>query len=139
MEQKEIKITRNEAIILNQVLAGIKVKGMGVDARRKMIGLKLDLGRMAKTAEDFQKQTVELHKPENFKELQAIDTEAGKKEFEKLSKEIESKVYEVLNPYYEELVTIQFDGIAAEEFDILSEQNELNLSALEFLNEKLLA
>ena len=139
MEQKEIKITRNEAIILNQILAGIKVKGMGVDARRKMIGLKLDLGRMAKTAEDFQKQTVESHKPENFKELQAIDTEAGKKEFEKLSKEIESKVYEVLNPYYEELVTIHFDGIAAEEFDILSEQNELNLSALEFLNKKLLA
>ena len=139
MEKKEVKFSRNEAAVLNKVLENIKVKGMGVDARRSLIGLKVDLGRLVKSAEEFQKETIESHKPENFDELQSNQTEEGKKEFETLVKDIESKVREVLNPYFDEEVSVLYEGITAEEFDKLTEANDLTLSAFEFLNEKLLA
>ena len=139
MEKKEVKLTRNEAAVLNQILSGVKVTGMSVDARRKLIGIKIDLGRVAKASEEFQKETIESHKPENFDELQANKTEEGKKEFETLAKDIDSKVREILTPYYDEEVSISFDAITNEEFDKLSEVNDLTLSAFEFLNQKLLA
>lgn len=139
MEKKEVKMTRNEAAVLNQVLAEVKIKGMGVDARRCLVGLKLDLGRLMKSAEEFQKETIESHKPDNFDELQSSTTEEGKKEFEALAQEIDARVREILNPYYEEEVSINFCGIAQEEFDKLTDINDLTLAAFEFLNEKLLA
>ena len=139
MEKKEVKMTRNEAAVLNQVLAEVKIKGMGVDARRSLVGLKLDLGRLMKSAEEFQKETIESHKPDNFDELQSSTTEEGKKEFEELAKDIDTKVREILNPYYEEEVSVLYEGITAEEFDKLTEANDLTLSAFEFLNQKLLA
>ena len=139
MKKKEVKMTRNEAAVLNQVLAEVKIKGMGVDARRCLVGLKLDLGRLMKSAEEFQKETIESHKPDNFDELQSSTTEEGKKEFEALAKEIDAKVREILNPYYEEEVSVLYEGITAEEFDKLTEANDLTLSAFEFLNQKLLA
>lgn len=139
MEKKEVKMTRNEAAVLNQVLAEVKIKGMGVDARRCLVGLKLDLGRLIKSAEEFQKETIESHKPDNFDELQSSTTEEGRKEFELLASEIDTKVREILNPYYEEEVTINFCGITQEEFDKLTDINDMTLAAFEFLNEKLLA
>ena len=139
MEKKEVKFSRNEAAILNKVLENIKVKGMGVDARRSLIGLKVDLGRLVKSAEEFQKETIESHKPENFDELQSNQTEEGKKEFETLVKDIESKVREVLNPYFDEEVAVSFVGITQEEFDKLTDLNDMTLAAFEYLNEKLLA
>lgn len=139
MEKKEVKMTRNEAAVLNQVLAEVKIKGMGVDARRCLVGLKLDLGRLMKSAEEFQKETIESHKPDNFDELQSSTTEEGRKEFELLASEIDTKVREILNPYYEEEVTINFCGITQEEFDKLTDINDMTLAAFEFLNEKLLA
>ena len=139
MKKKEVKMTRNEAAVLNQVLAEVKIKGMGVDARRCLVCLKLDLGRLMKSAEEFQKETIESHKPDNFDELQSSTTEEGKKEFEALAKEIDTKVREILRPYYEEEVSVLYEGITAEEFDKLTEANDLTLSAFEFLNQKLLA
>jgi len=139
MEKKEVKMTRNEVAVLNQVLAEVKIKGMGVDARRCLVGLKLDLGRLMKSAEEFQKETIESHKPDNFDELQSNQTEEGKKEFETLVKDIDSKVREVLNPYFNEEVTVSFVGITQEEFDKLTDINDMTLAAFEFLNEKLLA
>ena len=139
MEKKEVKMRRNEASVLNRVLADVKIKGLGVDARRSLVGLKLDLGRLMKSAEEFQKETIESHKPDNFDELQSSTTEEGKKEFEALAIEIDARVREILNPYYEEEVSINFCGIAQEEFDKLTDINDLTLAAFEFLNEKLLA
>ena len=139
MEKKEVKFSRNEAAILNKVLENIKVKGMGVDARRSLIGLKVDLGRLVKSAEEFQKETIESHKPENFDELQSNQTEEGKKEFETLVKDIESKVSEVLNPYFDEEIAVSFVGITQDEFDKLTDLNDMTLAAFEYLNEKLLA
>ena len=139
MEKKEVKMRRNEASVLNRVLADVKIKGLGVDARRSLVGLKLDLGRLMKSAEEFQKETIESHKPDNFDELQSSTTEEGKKEFEALAIEIYARVREILNPYYEEEVAINFCGITPEEFDKLTDLNDLTLAAFEFLNSKLLA
>ena len=139
MEKKEVKMTRNEVVVLNQLLSSVKVSGMPVDAKRKLIGLKIDMGRVAKLAEEFQKETIESHKPDNFDKLQADTTEEGKKEFEELAKDIDTKVREILNPYYEEEISVLYEGITAEEFDKLTEANDLTLSAFEFLNQKLLA
>ena len=139
MEKKEVKMTRNEVVVLNQLLSSVKVSGMPVDAKRKLIGLKIDMGRVAKSAEEFQKETIESHKPDNFDELQSSTTEEGKKEFEALAIEIDARVREILNPYYEEEVSINFCGIAQEEFDKLTDINDMTLAAFEFLNEKLLA
>ena len=139
MEKKEVKMTRNEVVVLNQLLSSVKVSGMPVDAKRKLIGLKIDMGRVAKLAEEFQKETIESHKPDNFDKLQADTTEEGRKEFELLASEIDTKVREILNPYYEEEVSINFCGIAQEEFDKLTDINDLTLAAFEFLNQKLLA
>lgn len=138
MEKKEVKMTRNEATVLNQVLAGVKVTGMNVDTRRKLIGIKIDLGKLAKSGEEFQKETIDSHKPENFETLQSDKTEEGKKNFDVLSIEIDAKVREILNPYYEEEISISFDPITDEEFDKISEVNDLTLSAYEFINEKLM-
>ena len=139
MEKKEVKMTRNEVVVLNQILSSVKVSGMSVDAKRKLIGLKIDMGRVAKSAEEFQKETINSHKPDNFDKLQADTTEDGKKEFEALAKDIDTKVREILNPYYDEKVSVLYEGITAEECDKLTEANDLTLSAFEFLNEKLLA
>ena len=139
MEKKEVKMTRNEVVVLNQLLSSVKVSGMTVDAKRKLIGLKIDMGRVAKLAEEFQKETIESHKPDNFDELQSSTTEEGRKEFELLASEIDTKVREILRPYYDEEVSVLYEGITEEEFDRLTEANDLTLSAFEFINQKLLA
>ena len=55
-----------------------------------------------------------------------------------LEKEIDTKVREILRPYYDEEVSVLYEGITAEEFDRLTEANDLTLAAFEFLNEKLI-
>lgn len=139
MEKKEVKMTRNEASVLNRVLADVKIKGLGVDARRSLVGLKLDLGHLIESAEEFQRETIEFHKPDNFDSLRMDKTEVGKKLFETVVKDIDSKVREVLNPYFEEEVVVSFAGITADEFDKLTDSNDMTLATFEYLNKKLLA
>lgn len=132
-----MKMTRNEALILNQVLKDIRVSGMSVDARRKLIGLKIDLGGIAKVTDDFQSELIQAHKPSDFEKIQNDNTDEGKKAFALIASELDAKIVEVLNPYYAEDVSISYDGIKSDEFDKLTEVNDLTLAAYEFLNQKL--
>ena len=144
MEKKEIKMTRNEVFGLYRVLATIKVKrfepiiALSPDAKRVVIGYMLDLGKIVKTAEEFQKTTIEAHKPDNYDTLQASKSEAEKQEFDTLRKQFEESVGEVINPYFAEEVTVMYEGISPEEFDKLSEINDLTLGTIAYLNEKLI-
>ncbi len=137
-KKKEITMTRNEALILNQVLTNVRISGMSLSSRRNLIGLKIELGKITKAVEDFQKESIEAHKPGNFEELQSDQSEKGKKAFSALVNDLEAKVREVLNPYCEENVTISFQRITSEDFEKLTEINDLTLAAYEFLNLKLL-
>lgn len=144
MEKKEVKMTRNEVFGLYRVLATIKVKrfepatSLSPDAKRIVICYMLDLGKIVKAAEELQKTTIEALKPENFEELQKSKTEEGKKAFEELQKEYDKSVNEVISPYFAEEVTLMYEGITSEEFDKLSEINDLTLGTIVYLNEKLI-
>ena len=138
MKKKEVKLKRNEVFGLYRALLPIKVKGMEVNARRIIVGYMLDLGKIVKSTEEFQKVTIDAHKPENYEALQNSKEESDKKEFETLQKDIETSVLEIINPYFNEEVTVSSEGISSEEFDKLSELNDLTLGTIAYLNDKLI-
>lgn len=138
MEKKEVKLTRNEVFGLYRVLSPVKVKGMDVNSRRIIVGYMLDLGKIVKAAEEFQKVTVEAHKPENYETLQASKKESDKKEFEDMQKELEASANEIINPYFNEEVTLMYEGISSDELDKLADLNDFTLGTTVFLNEKLI-
>jgi len=136
--KKTIKMTRNEAIILNQVLANVMVTGMSINARKKLICLKVELGKIHRDAEEYKNKTIESHKPKNFEDIQTDGSDEGRMAFDTLLKELDARVAEIINPYSEEFVEISSEKIASDEFDKLTEVNDLTLAAYEFLNQKLL-
>jgi len=145
MEKKEVKMKRSEVFNLYRTLATIKVKkfepntiALGLDAKRIIIGYMLDLGKIVKAAEEFQKTTIDSHKPDNYDVLQSAKSEIEKQEFEVLRKRFEESLNEVINPYFGEEVTVMYEGISSEEFDKLSEINDLTLGTIAYLNEKLI-
>lgn len=129
-----IEATRFELEQLNQFTSTLKVTGLEKESKVKLIKLKIELGKIVKEIEEFRKTTVDSIKPDGFDELQQDLSEKGKKKFEKEQEELNKKFQEIMVPYYNVKIGLEFEKLTSEDYYILVGANELpELGAYEYI------
>ena len=129
-----IEATRFELEQLNQFTSTLKVTGLEKESKVKLIKLKIELGKIVKEIEEFRKTTVDSIKPDGFDELQQDLSEKGKKKFEKEQEELNKKFQEIMVPYYNVKIGLEFEKLVPDDYYVLVGENELpELGAYEYI------
>lgn len=144
-DKKVIKATRYEIESqLNNFVGSIKVNGLDKDCKLALVKFKIKLGEIVEEITEFRKKTVEgTVKPEGYDDLkQKIDdkkaTNEEKAEFEKIEAEYNKELGDVLLPYLNETIDVEFDGITEDSFWKIVENSEVEIIfGYEYLKKKL--
>ena len=129
-----INATKFELEQLNQFTSTLKVNGLEKESKIKLIKLKIELSKIVKEIDEFRKTTVDSIKPDNYDELQQDLTEKGKKKFEEVQKELNTKFQEIVVPFYNTQVSIEFEKLTPDEYFSLMADNDLpELSGYEYV------
>lgn len=124
-EKMLINATKFELEQLNQFTSTLKVNGLEKESKIKLIKLKIELSKIVKEIDEFRKTTVDSIKPDNYDELQQDLTEKGKRKFEEAQKELNTKFQEIVVPFYNTLVSIEFEKLTPDEYFSLMAENDL--------------
>lgn len=124
-EKMLINATKFELEQLNQFTSTLKVNGLEKESKIKLIKLKIELSKIVKEIDEFRKTTVDSIKPDNYDELQQDLTENGKQKFEEAQKELNTKFQEIVVPFYNTLVSIEFEKLTPDEYFSLMAENDL--------------
>lgn len=132
--EKKLTATRFEVEQqLNHFIGNLKVEGMSKEAKKAIVMLKIELGKVIKEIDEFRKTTIDsIGKPDNYEELkEAANKENATKEdkeaFEKIDREFNMKFNEVALPFFNEVITFPFDFLSKDDFMALVENNDINL------------
>lgn len=144
-EKKVLKATRYEIESqLNNFVGSIKVNGLDKDCKLALVKLKIKLGDITEEITEFRKKTVDgTAKPEKYDELkQKINdnkaTDEDKTEFGKLEAEYNKELADILLPYLNETIDVEFDGITEDDFWKIVENSEVEIIfGYEYLKKKL--
>lgn len=141
-EINEIKASRFEIEQhLNQFIGSLKVDNLRPEAKVILVKLKIELSKVMKDIEEYRKTTIDsLNKPSTIDELQnkSERTKEEQEELDKLNKEFNNKFVEVALPYFNEVVSMPFDGITEEDFNILVRNNNMDsIFGYEYIYNKL--
>lgn len=130
-------------MLINPALEGVKLNDISKEDRIKLIKLKIQLGKISKDLQDYEKTVVDSFKDDNYTNLEskANDKEAtedDKKNFEELQKEINAKINEILIEEYNKEVEIECEPIEEDTFyNAISTVDLTALGGYEYLYNKL--
>lgn len=119
---ENIKLSKFEIkVLFNPALDGMKLNDVDKEDRVKLIKLKIELGKIVRELEEFEKTLVESFKDDEYKSLEESSnkedaTEETKEEFKKLQESINKKINECAVEEYNKTVDIDFDGISEDTF-----------------------
>lgn len=119
---EKIKLSKFEIkVLFNPALDGVKLNDVDKDDRIKLIKFKIELGKIVKELEEFDKTVVESLKDDHYKELEEASnkedaTEKTKEEFKNLQESINKKINECAIEEYNKEVELDFDGISEDTF-----------------------
>lgn len=127
---------------LNQAIGSIKANGLAGEIKVKLVKLKIEFSKIIEEIQAFRKTTLDsIDKPDNYEELKA-KIESGEatieeqKEFNELP--FNKEVADILIPYLNEIVEVDFDGITEDEFWKVVENTDMELVyGYEYLMNKL--
>lgn len=144
-DKKVIKATRYEIESqLNNFVGSIKVNGLDKDCKLALVKLKIKLGEIVEEISEFRKKTVEgTIKPEGYDNLKQKviynkATNEEKAEFNKIENEYNKELGDILLPYLNETINVEFDGITEDDFWKIVENSEVDIIfGYEYLKKKL--
>lgn len=143
-EKNVIKLSKFEIkMLFNPVLDGVKLTGVSKEDRISLIKLKIELGKIAKELEEFEKVVIESFKDDNYKSLEQEAskedaTEEDKENFKKLQEEVNKKINESCIEEYNKEVCIECDPISSETFfNVISTVDLTALGGYEYIYNKL--
>lgn len=122
-----MELTNFEIKQLNVFTDTLLVKGMSTEAKVSLVTLKMQLRKIANDIVEFEKTTADSIKPENIENLSEEDKEKVDKEYS-----------DIIVPYYNQVVDINFELLSKEDFYKLVECNDIEkLVGYEYIYEKL--
>lgn len=143
VEKKMMTATRFEIEQqLNQAIGSIRANGLANDIKIKLVKLKIALSDKVKEIEEYRKTTIDsIDKPENFDDLKNKVNEgtATNEEVAEFNNSTYNKeIADILIPYLNEVVEIEFDGITEDEFWAIVNKSDVELIyGYEYLRNKL--
>lgn len=143
VEKKMMTATRFEIEQqLNQAIGSIRANGLANDIKIKLVKLKIALSDKVKEIEEYRKTTIDsIDKPENFDDLKKKVNEgtATNEEVAEFNDSTYNKeIADILIPYLNEVVEIEFDGITEDEFWAIVNKSDVELIyGYEYLRNKL--
>lgn len=143
VEKKMMTATRFEIEQqLNQAIGSIRANGLANDIKIKLVKLKIALSDKVKEIEEYRKTTIDsIEKPENFDDLKKKVNEgtATNEEVAEFNNSTYNKeIADILIPYLNEVVEIEFDGITEDEFWAIVNKSDVELIyGYEYLRNKL--
>lgn len=143
VEKKMMTATRFEIEQqLNQAIGSIRANGLANDIKIKLVKLKIALSDKVKEIEEYRKTTIDsIDKPENFEDLKKKVNEgtATNEEVAEFNNSTYNKeIADILIPYLNEVVEIEFDGITEDEFWAIVNKSDVELIyGYEYLRNKL--
>lgn len=143
VEKKMMTATRFEIEQqLNQAIGSIRANGLANDIKIKLVKLKIALSDKVKEIEEYRKTTIDsIDKPENFDDLKKKVNEgtATNEEVAEFNNSTYNKeIADILIPYLNEVVEIEFDGITEDEFWAIVNKSDVELIyGYEYLRNKL--
>lgn len=143
-EKESIKFSKFEIkMLFNPALDGVKLTDIEKEDRIKLIKLKIQLGKIAKELEEYDKAVVESFKDSEYTSLEekanSTDaTEEIKKEFEELQQKINTKINETCVEEYNKEIDIESEHISEDTFfKAISTVDLVGLGGYEYLYNKL--
>lgn len=122
-----VEIKRSEAVQLNHLLSsGFMVGGIGANKQLALIDFLIKIEKEVKIVKEFETKTIDCLKPADFEKLK--EDPEKKEELSSAVRAIELGASKVLEPYYDELIKIPFDGLSLDELKIIMETNEKSLT-----------
>ena len=122
-----MELTNFEIKQLNVFTDTLLVKGMSTEAKVSLVTLKMQLRKITNDIIEFEKTTVDSIKPENIENLSEGDKEKLDKEYS-----------DIIVPYYNQVIDINFELLSKEDFYKLVECNDIEkLVGYEYIYEKL--
>lgn len=122
MENNIIKFSKFEIkMLVNPALDGVKINEVSKEDRVNLIKLKIQLGKINKELQDYEKTVIDSFKDDNYTNLESKAnsseaTDEDKQKFEELQKEINSKINEILIEEYNKEVEVECEPISEETF-----------------------
>lgn len=143
--QKVIKATRYEIESqLNNFIGSIKTNGLDKNCKLSLVKLKIKLSELVEEISQFRKKTIEgINKPEGYDALKiAVDnataSESDKIKFAQLEKQYSIELGDILLPYLNETIDVEFEGINEDDFWKIVENSDIEMIfGYEYLKNKL--
>lgn len=142
--KEELTFSKFEVkVLFNPAMDGVKLIDIDKEDRIKLIKLKIELGKVAKELEEYEKTVVESFKDETYKQLEEGSTkedatEEIKKEFKELQESITAKVNEVCVEEYNKEIHITCAAISEDTFfKFISTVDLVSLGGYEYIYNKL--
>lgn len=141
---EKIKLSKFEVkVLFNPALDGVKLNDVDKEDRIKLIKLKIELGKIVRELEEFDKTVVESLKDDHYKSLEEDSnkedaTDEVKEEFKNLQESINKKINECAIEEYNKEIELDFDGISEDTFyKIMSTVDLTALGGYEYIYNKL--
>lgn len=140
MDNKEtININITEAIAINNMFNEAKFGDLSIESISNLLEFKFELSKINKDKDEYIKSVIEEVKTDEFKELTEKEnkSEEDKERLESLTKELDTKINEILVSYYNQKVDIKLNKIDKNEFYTFCKTNNFTIPVIEYLYNKI--